>query len=329
MILRAAQIPVIRLGRAPDNDFVLDAPSVSRYHAMFSYTDGAQPIITDLGSTNGTFINGEPVTEPRQLSPQDLIFLGGFLLHVDGRTIKQHDLSASSVTARHITKEIGGKTILKNISLAINPREFVGLMGPTGCGKSTLMDALNGLRPATTGQVSINDLDLYSNFNALRRSIGYVPQRDVLHDALTVERTLYYAARLRLPQATAANHMFGIIDEVIDTVGLRTRLKHRPSELSGGQQQRVAVARALASRPTIIFADEPTGNLDSRTGAEILSFMRLAVDELNQTIVMVTHDPVAAAYADRVIFLADGCVVDEMQDPTAERVLDRMKRFGD
>ena len=119
------------------------------------------------------------------------------------------------------------------------------------------------------------------------------------------------------------------IDRVIDTVGLRDRLKHRPSELSGGQQQRVAVARALASRPTIIFADEPTGNLDSRSGAEILEFMRLAVRDLGQTIVMVTHDPVAASYSDRVVFLADGKVVDEMRDPTAERVLDRLKRFGD
>jgi len=119
------------------------------------------------------------------------------------------------------------------------------------------------------------------------------------------------------------------IDRVIDTVGLRGRLKHRPSELSGGQQQRVAVARAMASQPTIIFADEPTGNLDSRTGAEILAFMRLAVRELGQTIVMVTHDPNAASYADRVIFLADGKVVDEMLEPTAERVLDRMKHFGE
>ena len=119
------------------------------------------------------------------------------------------------------------------------------------------------------------------------------------------------------------------INRVIDTVGLRDRLRHRPSELSGGQQQRVAVARALASKPTIIFADEPTGNLDSRTGAEILDFMRRAVNELGQTIVMVTHDPVAASYADRVIFLADGRVVDEMQNPTSQTVLDRLKRFGE
>ena len=118
------------------------------------------------------------------------------------------------------------------------------------------------------------------------------------------------------------------IDHVIDTVGLRDRLTHRPSELSGGQQQRVAVARALASRPTIIFADEPTGNLDSTTGGEILSFMRRAVDEFGQTIVMVTHDPTAAAYADRIVFLADGRIVAEMREPTVERVIDRMKQIG-
>lgn len=208
MILRAAQIPVIRLGRAPDNNFVLEAPSVSRYHAMLSYQDGADPVITDLGSTNGTYVNGDLLTEPRRLTSQDLIFLGGFLLHVDGRTIKQHDLSASSITARNLTKEINGKTILKDVSLAISPREFVGLMGPSGCGKSTLMDALNGLRPASAGQVYVNDLDLYSNFNAIRRSIGYVPQRDILHDALTVERTLHYVARLRLPVGTSADTMW-------------------------------------------------------------------------------------------------------------------------
>jgi len=288
MILRAAQVPVIRLGRAPDNDFVLDAPSVSRYHAMFSYAEGVQPIITDLGSTNGTFINGEPVTEPRQLSPQDLIFLGGFLLHVDGRTIKQHDLSASSVTARDITKEIGGKTILKNISLAINPREFVGLMGPSGCGKSTLMDALNGLRPATTGHVSINDLDLYTNFNALRRSIGYVPQRDVLHDALTVERTLYYAARLRLPQGTAASNMQSIIAEVIDTVGLAEQRNTPFRQLSGGQQKRLSLAFELITKPSFIFLDEPTSPLDPETTENMMLLFRRLADE-GRIVVMVTH----------------------------------------
>src|ERR1051325_8626857 len=288
MILRAAQVPVVRLGRAPDNNFVLDAPSVSRYHAMLSYENGSQPVITDLGSTNGTFVNGEPLTEPRQITSQDLIFLGGFLLHIDGRTIKQHDLSASSITARGLAKEIDGKTILKDISIAISPREFVGLMGPSGCGKSTLMDALNGLRPATTGQVFVNDLDLYRNFNALRRSIGYVPQRDVLHDALTVERTLHYAARLRLPQGTSASNMQAVVNEVIETVGLNEQRNTPFRLLSGGQQKRLSLAFELITKPSFIFLDEPTSPLDPETTENMMLLFRRLADE-GRIVVMVTH----------------------------------------
>ncbi len=288
MILRAEKIPVIRLGRAPDNNFVLDAPSVSRYHAMLSYEDGTQPVITDLGSTNGTFVNGEPLTEPRKVSSQDLIFLGGFLLHIDGHTIKQHDLSASSVSARNLTKEIDGKTILKDVSLAISPREFVGLMGSSGCGKSTLMDALNGLRPATRGQVFINDLDLYRNFNALRRSIGYVPQRDVLHDALTVERTLFYAAKLRLPEATSRNSRRGIVNEVIETVGLSEQRKTPFRLLSGGQQKRLSLAFELITKPSFIFLDEPTSPLDPESTENMMMLFRRLADE-GRIVVMVTH----------------------------------------
>lgn len=288
MILRAAQVPVIRLGRAPDNDFILDAPSVSRHHAMLSYADGTQPTVTDMGSTNGTFVNGELLTEPRLVSPQDLIFLGGFLLHVDGRMIKQHDLSASSVTARNLSKEIDGKTILKDISLAISPREFVGLMGPSGCGKSTLMDALNGLRPATAGAVFVNDLDLYRNFNALRRSIGYVPQRDILHDALTVERTLHYAAKLRLPGGTSTSNMRGIIDEVIHTVGLVEQRNTPFRQLSGGQQKRLSLGFELLTKPSFIFLDEPTSPLDPETTENMMMLFRRLADE-GRIVVMVTH----------------------------------------
>jgi ABC-type multidrug transport system ATPase subunit/pSer/pThr/pTyr-binding forkhead associated (FHA) protein len=287
-IIRAAPLREIRLGRAPDNNFVLDAPSVSRYHAMLSYENGAQPILTDLNSTNGTFVNGQPLTEPRQLTPEDLIFLGGFLLHVDGRTIKQHDLSASSITARHISKTIDNKTILQDISLAIKPREFVGLMGPSGCGKSTLMDALNGLRPATGGNVFINDLDLYQNFNAVRRSIGYVPQRDILHDALTVERPLFYAAKLRLPDGTSAAAVNSVIDEVIQTVGLVEQRHTAFRQLSGGQQKRLSLALELITKPSFLFLDEPTSPLDPETTENMMMLFRRLADE-GRIVVMVTH----------------------------------------
>lgn len=206
--------------------------------------------------------------------------------------------------------------------------QFTAIMGPSGSGKSTLMHCLAGLDALTSGRVLIGDTDLAQlddkQLTSLRREkVGFIFQ------AYNLIPTLSALENITLPM-----DLGGIkpdqewLDTVIDKMNLRNRLSHRPSELSGGQQQRVAVARALASRPQIIFADEPTGNLDSKTGAEILAFMKHAVTDLHQTIVMVTHDPVAAAYADRVIFLADGKVDDEVDNPTSELVLDRMKRLG-
>jgi len=218
---------------------------------------------------------------------------------------------------------------LDGITVAFESGVFTAIMGPSGSGKSTLMHCLAGLDSLTSGAVYIGDVYLAKlndkDLTELRRTaVGFVFQAYNLIPTLTAHENI--TLPLQLGGVTGDQAW---IDQVIDTVGLRDRLHHRPSELSGGQQQRVAVARALATRPTIVFADEPTGNLDSRSGAEILAFMRRAVRELGQTIVMVTHDPNAASYADRVIFLADGKIVDEMGDPTAERVLDRMKQFGE
>ncbi len=218
---------------------------------------------------------------------------------------------------------------LDAVSAEFNKGQFTAIMGPSGSGKSTLMHCLAGLDLLTSGSVLIGGDDLSQlkerDLTLLRRDkIGFIFQ------AFNLIPTLSALENITLPM-----DLGGIkpdqawLDTVIDTVGLRDRLSHRPSELSGGQQQRVAVARALASRPQIIFADEPTGNLDSRTGTEILTFMRKAVDELRQTIVMVTHDPNAAGYSDRVLFLADGRLVDEMFEPTAAKVLDKMKALGD
>jgi putative ABC transport system ATP-binding protein len=218
---------------------------------------------------------------------------------------------------------------LDGVTVQFERSRFSAIMGPSGSGKSTLMHCLAGLDDLTDGAVYIGETYLAKlndkQLTELRRTaVGFIFQAYNLVPTLTAEENI------TLPLLLGGNKGDEQwINRVIDTVGLRSRLRHRPSELSGGQQQRVAVARALASQPTIIFADEPTGNLDSRTGAEILDFMRLAVRELGQTIVMVTHDPVAASYADRVIFLADGKIVDEMLEPSSERVLDRMKRFGE
>jgi putative ABC transport system ATP-binding protein len=218
---------------------------------------------------------------------------------------------------------------LDGVTVDFQTGRFTAIMGPSGSGKSTLMHCVAGLDTLTGGRVYVEGTDLTSlkdkELTRLRRDrIGFVFQAFNLIPTLTAEENITLPADLAGRKVDTE-----WFDNVVSTVGLRDRLSHRPSELSGGQQQRVAVARALAGQPAIIFADEPTGNLDSRSGAEILDFMRRAVSELGQTIVMVTHDPVAASYADRILFLADGRIVDEMADPTAEAVIDRMKNFGD
>lgn len=217
---------------------------------------------------------------------------------------------------------------LDGVNVELDKGRFTAIMGPSGSGKSTLLHTLAGLDTLTSGSVMIGDVELSSlndrDLTILRREqVGFIFQ------AFNLVPTLSARENIVLPLSIAGNEPDPIwFDQVVNTVGLGDRLSHRPSELSGGQQQRVAAARALVSRPEIIFADEPSGNLDSRSGAELLGFMRQAVREFGQTIVMVTHDAMAAGYADRILFLADGDVVDEMFDPTPDRVLDRMKTLG-
>ena len=237
---------------------------------------------------------------------------------------------AHRVAARvqNLTKTYGSgqaKVVaLDGVELELYAGEFTAVMGPSGSGKSTLMHCCAALDTPTAGSVVIGDVELADlkdkELTRLRRDqVGFVFQAFNLVPTLTAEENIL------LPLSIAGRKPDGDwYDTVIRTVGLQDRLDHRPSELSGGQQQRVAVARALASRPAIVFADEPTGNLDSRSGAEVLTLLRHSVDEFGQTIVMVTHDPVAAAYTDRVVFLADGKVVDELRNPDRDTVLERM-----
>jgi putative ABC transport system ATP-binding protein len=217
---------------------------------------------------------------------------------------------------------------LDGVTVRFDSGAFSAIMGPSGSGKSTLMHCLAGLDRLSAGRVLIGDTDL-STLNdkaltALRRDrVGFVFQ------AYNLVPTLNALENITLPLDLAGRKPDQAwVDNVIDTLKIRDRLKHKPTELSGGQQQRVAVARALASRPDIIFADEPTGNLDSRAGAEVLDFLRLSVAELGRTVVMVTHDAVAASFSERVVFLNDGRIVDEMSEPTAKKVLDRMQGIG-
>jgi putative ABC transport system ATP-binding protein len=243
--------------------------------------------------------------------------------------------AAGTVAARaeEVTKIYGtgeaAVRALDNITVDFVGARYTAIMGPSGSGKSTLLHCLAGLDRVTSGRVVLGDIEISAvsekQLTIVRRDkIGFVFQ------SYNLIPTLNAIENITLPLALAGRKPDKPwLDRVISTVGLADRLSHRPSELSGGQQQRVAVARALISRPQVIFADEPTGNLDSKASAEILGFMRQAVDELGQTIVMVTHDPVAAGYSDRAVFLADGQIVDEMQNPTAETVIDRAKNLGE
>ena len=218
---------------------------------------------------------------------------------------------------------------LDGVTIAFEKGKFTAIMGPSGSGKSTLMHCVAGLDSLTSGSVAIGDTQLETlsdkELTTLRREqVGFIFQ------AFNLIPTLNALENIMLPLSlggTAGDMEW--INQVIDTIGLRDRLEHRPSELSGGQQQRVAVARALASRPAVIFADEPTGNLDSKTGGEVLGFMRRAVSDLGQTIVMVTHDANAASYADRIVFLKDGKIAGEMTEPNPEKVLDYLKHLGE
>ncbi|WP_225828956.1 ABC transporter ATP-binding protein [Streptomyces naphthomycinicus] len=238
---------------------------------------------------------------------------------------------AVAARARGLTKAYGsGETAvlaLDAVDVDMARGRFTAVMGPSGSGKSTLMHCLAGLDTVSAGRVWLGGTEITGlrerELTRLRRDrIGFMFQ------SFNLVPTLTAGENITLPMDIAGRKPDPRwLDRVIDTLGLRDRLRHRPAQLSGGQQQRVACARALASRPELIFADEPTGNLDSRAGLEVLDFLRGAVDELGQTVVMVTHDPGAAAHSDLVLFLADGRIVDEMPQPTAEAVLERMKRF--
>ncbi len=238
-------------------------------------------------------------------------------------------MSSTAARAEGVTKVYGWGdtrvTALDDMSVAFTRGEFTAVMGPSGSGKSTLMHCMAGLDSVTEGSVFIGDQDLSTlsdrQLTKLRRErIGFIFQ------AYNLVPTLSASENITLPLDLAGTKVDqSWFDSVVETLGVADRLKHRPSELSGGQQQRVAAARAMVSRPELIFADEPSGNLDSRASADLLAFLRSAVKEHAQTIVMVTHDANAAGYADRIVFLADGRVVDSMEDPNPERILDRLK----
>jgi len=296
---------VITIGRLPSNNVVLNHPQVSGQHARLEQAQGGYRII-DMGSTNHVYVNAQRITN-QLLKPGDEVRIGPFKLTYTGTQLTQHDESNSiRIDALHLKKAGNKQTILINdISVAVPPRKFVALVGGSGTGKSTLMDALNGLRPAPQGAVLYNGQDYYRHLAAFSTQLGYVPQDDIIHRDLTVERALYYAAKMRLPEDFTAEQVKQRIDEVLDDVEMKYRRHLLVSKLSGGQRKRVSIALELLANPSVFFLDEPTSGLDPGLDRKMMFLLRKLADK-GHTIVLVTHATNNINACDSVCFLCQG-----------------------
>ena len=307
--------PQLTVGRAPDNDLRLDGLQISNHHARFARDNGSVTV-EDAGSTNGVYVNGERIGGRRPVQLSDVIQIGPFVLQADaGQGVAVYDTRSKTRIdciniAKVVTNRSGGGTIklLDDVGLTIQPNEFVGLLGPSGAGKSTLMDSLNGMRPATSGYVLINNLDLYRHLDSLKQSIGYVPQDDIIHRELTVYRTLYYVARLRLSRDVSGREIDQIVNEVMDVTGLSERRDVPVGQLSGGQRKRVSIAVELITKPSVIFLDEPTSGLDPATEEKIMKLFR-QIAESGRTVVLTTHAMENVKLFDKIVVLMRGKLV--------------------
>ncbi len=303
---------VLTIGRTDTNDITLDGLQISTKHARL-LRSGSDIVIDDLGSTNGVFVNGNRVSRAT-LTPDDKVQIGSFEIRIDvaGNVGVFDTRSKTRIDAVNLTKEIrvkGGKLrLLDEISLTIQPNEFVGLLGPSGAGKSTLMDALNGVRPASSGNVLINNLDLYRHLDSFKQAIGYVPQDDIIHRELTVYRTLYFVAKLRLSRDVSSAEIDQTINEILDVTGLSERRDVPINQLSGGQRKRVSMAVELITKPSMIFLDEPTSGLDPATEEKIMRLFR-QIAESGRTVIMTTHAMENVWLFDKVVVLMRGRLV--------------------
>ena len=297
--------PQISIGRHPNNTVVLNHPQVSAYHARLQQVQGGYRIV-DMGSTNGVYVNALRVTN-QLLKPGDEVRIGPFKLTYTGTQLTQQDESNRvRIDAVHL-KKLGNKQVvlLNDISIAIPPRKFVALVGGSGTGKSTLMGALNGLRPAESGMVFYNGQDYYKHLAAFSTQLGYVPQDDIIHRDLPVERALYYAARMRLPDDFTGAQIQQRINEVLEDVEMTHRRHLMVSKLSGGQRKRVSIALELLANPSVFFLDEPTSGLDPGLDRKMMFLLRRLADK-GHTIVLVTHATNNINACDYVCFLAQG-----------------------
>ncbi|NWJ47276.1 MAG: FHA domain-containing protein [Chloroflexi bacterium] len=302
----SSELEVITIGRTPDNVVVLNFPQVSAHHAVITKGQNLAKI-QDLGSTNGTFINDKKVTRKSvEIFPGDKLQIAGYRLTYNGKNLTQFDSSQIWLDGVALSKKAGStRILLNNISVSIKPLELVALVGGSGAGKSTLMDALNGFRPADEGQVIINGEDYYVNFATYRNQLGYVPQDDIIHRELTVERALYYLAKLRLPPDTKKAEIKVRIEEVLKDVELTSSRNVEITRLSGGQRKRASIAAELIARPVLFFLDEPTSGLDPGLDKKLMFLLRRLADA-GRTVVLVTHATANINVCDKVAFLGKG-----------------------
>ena len=305
----------LTIGRGEECDIRLDGLLISNRHASV-LTTTAGLTIEDLGSSNGTYVNGQRITGRKLIQPEDLVQIGPFLLRVHPQKgVAVFDTrSKTRIDVFQVTKEVPNRSgpgkvrLLDEVCLSIKPNEFVGLLGPSGAGKSTLMDSLNGMRPASSGQVFVNNLDLYQHLESLKQSIGYVPQDDIIHRELTVYSTLYYVARLRLSRDISTKEINQIVGEVMDVTGLSERRDVPISQLSGGQRKRVSIAVELITKPSVIFLDEPTSGLDPATEEKVMKLFR-QIAESGRTVILTTHAMENVKLFDKIVLLMRGKLV--------------------
>jgi ABC transport system ATP-binding/permease protein len=297
----------LMLGRDSRNDTVIDHPVVSRFHAKIELEKGDW-VITDLNSSIGTFVNSQKIAQQQVLHPNDTIRIGPLRLifNLNETLTAKNETGNLRLDAVNLCKIVGqGKRLLDDISLSILPREFVVVAGVSGGGKSTLLDALNGFRPATSGNVLINGMDLYTNFDAYRTELGYVPQKDIIHMELSVEEALDFAAQLRMPSDTNLPERKQRIQEVLSELGLAQRRDVPIRALSGGQLKRVSMGVELLTKPSLFFLDEATSGLDPGTEGDIMRLLRNLADS-GRTILLITHATENVKLCDLVVFLAAG-----------------------
>ncbi|OIK08140.1 FHA domain-containing protein [Streptomyces monashensis] len=300
---------VMRIGRALENELVVSDLQVSRHHAEFHSTPDGRFEIRDLGSHNGTYVNGQPIAKGGSvlLGPADIVGVGHSTFRIVGDRLEEFvDTGEVSFSARHLTVTVdGGKQILKDVSFGVPEKSLIAVIGPSGSGKSTLLKALTGYRPANQGEVLYDNRNLYKQFAELRQRIGLVPQDDILHKELTVKKALKYAAKLRFPADTTAQERDARIDEVLRELKLDIHKDKKVTSLSGGQRKRVSVALELLTKPSLIFLDEPTSGLDPGMDRDVMQLLRGLADD-GRTVLVVTHSVAELAICDKLLVMAPG-----------------------